>query len=109
MTATEPWVTVHRNAHDTEIESAAVAAARNPRRAYDVLEHLDRTGGDYDSEGAAALGLWLTSFVSARNALVRKGYAKDSGKRVINERGRRVIVWTVTDKGHEALKTGELV
>lgn len=102
------WVIVHRDAPDTEREAAARAEEQYPQRALLVLRHLIRAGGDFDTRGADAMGMWLNSYAPARNALMRRGLVEDSGRRERNERGRQAIVWVPTAAGRSAARTGDL-
>lgn len=95
----EEWVRVHKDAGDTELGAAESAKARYPKRPMEVMKYLIDTGGDFDTHGAATTATWLNSYAPARNALMRKGYVRDSGRRAVNERGNKAIIWIPTEAG----------
>lgn len=68
----------------------------------DVLQALINKsavyGGATDDELERFLGRSHQSVSGARNALVRKGYAVDSGERRMNSHGNMAIVWYYTGK-----------
>ncbi len=101
----EEWVRVHKNAGDTELSAAESAKLRYPRRPVEVMKHLIDCGGDFDTHGADATKIWLNSYAPARNALMRKGYVRDSGRRAVNERSNKAIIWIPTEAGIDWYKS----
>lgn len=91
---------VRKNAPDTS--KAIVDKIRGGSLQAEVLQALiDKFytfGGATDDELERFLGRSHQSVSGSRNALVRKGYVVDSGKRRRNSHGNLAIVWYYTGK-----------
>jgi hypothetical protein len=100
----EKWVRVHKDAGDTETAAAEAAELSYTERPMQVMKYLIACGGDFDTHGSDTTNIWLNSYAPARNALMRKGYVRDSGRRGINERGNKAIIWIPTEAGRDWYK-----
>lgn len=91
----------HRNAPDTEREAAEKIAPRVTGLRLKVLSAL-RDEGEAGATGEVItniLGEWLYSVKPRITELARMGLVEDSGRRVLNSRKRREIVWVITESG----------
>jgi len=91
----------HRNAPDTEREAAEKIAPRVTGLRLKVLSAL-RDEGETGATGEVItniLGEWLYSVKPRITELARMGLVEDSGRRVLNSRKRREIVWVITESG----------
>lgn len=88
------------NPTDTQVEAAA-AAAHGAAGARELVERAlwvardEGLTGLTDLELATVTGLYLNTAAPSRFALVKKGQVEDSGLRRLNERGRKMIVWSL--------------
>ena len=95
----------HRNAPDTEREAAEKIAPRVTGLRLKVLSAL-RDEGETGATGEVItniLGEWLYSVKPRITELARMGLVEDSGRRVMNSRKRREIVWVITESGRNFL------
>ena len=95
----------HRNAPDTEREAAEKIAPRVTGLRLKVLSAL-RDEGETGATGEVItniLGEWLYSVKPRITELARMGLVEDSGRRVMNSRKRREIVWIITESGRNFL------
>ncbi len=95
----------HRNAPDTEVEAAEKIAPRVTGLRLKALSALRDAGGQgaTGEEITNILGEWIYSVKPRITELSRYGLVEDSGRRVMNSRKRREIVWVITQKGRELL------
>lgn len=95
----------HRNAPDTEVEAAEKIAPRVTGLRLKALRALRDAGQDgaTGEEVTTILDEWLYSVKPRITELVRHGLVEDSGRRVLNSRKRREIVWVITQQGEEFL------
>lgn len=93
------WVPVPRKATDTQLAAAAQAARAQPKRSMAILAALVETGGLTDFELVDLLGISINRVNGARNPLVKKGLARDSGHTRPNHEGNECIVWEPTPAG----------
>ena len=95
----------HRNAPDTEREAAEKIAPRVTGLRLKVLSAL-ADKGEIGATGEVItniLGEWLYSVKPRITELARMGLVEDSGRRVMNSRKRREIVWVITESGRNFL------
>jgi len=95
----------HRNAPDTEREAAEKIAPRVTGLRLKVLSAL-RDEGEAGATGEVITNIldeWLYSVKPRITELARMGLVEDSGRRVMNSRKRREIVWIITESGRNFL------
>lgn len=64
--------------------------------------------GATDNEGQAAVKLAGNSYRPRRRALVTAGFVINSGRKRLNKRGRKCIVWMLTENAQVAWKNGDI-
>jgi hypothetical protein len=90
----------HRNGPDTERQAAVQVASRVTGLRKQALEALSRqTQGATGEELSLIMDEWLYSVKPRLTELARFGLVEDSGRRKVNKRNRREIIWQITDQG----------
>lgn len=91
----------HKNAPDTEVAAAEKVAPKVGGLRLMVLQFLHRrkVGGATGERISKSLDQWLYSVKPRLTELARMGLVKDSGKREVNSRNRREIIWEITEEG----------
>lgn len=100
----DPGPTVHKHGPDTEQLALDFVAPKLSGLRLKALQSL-ATGTLTGSQVAHYTGAWLYSVKPRLTELQRMGLVCDSGKREKNERGRQEIVWQITGRGEQWLKS----
>lgn len=72
-----------------------------------VLDHISASGGATDEEIQEALDIGANSERPRRVELVEGGWVEDSGRTRETVAGLDSIVWTLTDRGRESIRSAE--
>lgn len=96
----------HRFAGDTEIEAAEKIAPKVTGLRLKALSAL-ADKGEAGATGEVITNIldeWIYSVKPRITELVRYGFVEDSGRREINSRKRREVVWVITDAGRKFME-----
>ena len=97
----------HRDASETELAAALSVVETSGQQKVDLLKVLVDAdwNGSTDWETHFKTGMLMSTICSRRNALVRRGWVKDSGRRRISPMsGLYITVWTSTITGRRQVK-----
>ena len=102
----DPGPNVHTNARDTEQQAAEFIAPKVTGLRLKALQSLaSAQSGLTGSQVAERMGAWLYSVKPRLTELDRMGLIEDSDRREKNDRGRQEIVWQITGRGEQWLKS----
>lgn len=102
----DPGPTAHRHGPDTEQLALEFVAPKLSGLRLKALQSLASAHpGLTGSQVAEKMDAWLYSVKPRLTELERMGLVRDSGERAKNDRGRQEIVWQITGKGEQWLKS----
>jgi predicted ArsR family transcriptional regulator len=102
----DPGPTAHRHGPDTEQLALEFVAPKLSGLRLKALQSLASAHpGLTGSQVAEKMDAWLYSVKPRLTELERMGLVRDSGERAKNDRGRQEIVWQITGRGEQWLKS----
>ncbi len=102
----DPGPTAHRHGPDTEQLALEFVAPKLSGLRLKALQSLASVHpGLTGSQVAQKMDAWLYSVKPRLTELERMGLVRDSGERAKNDRGRQEIVWQITGRGEQWLKS----
>ena len=102
----DPGPTAHKHGPDTEQLALEFVAPKLSGLRLKALQSLASVHpGLTGSQGAEKMDAWLYSVKPRLTELERMGLVRDSGERAKNDRGRQEIVWQITGRGEQWLKS----
>ena len=102
----DPGPTAHRHGPDTEQLALEFVAPKLSGLRLKALQSLASVHpGLTGSQVAEKMDAWLYSVKPRLTELERMGLVRDSGERAKNDRGRQEIVWQITGRGEQWLKS----
>lgn len=102
----DPGPTAHKHGPDTEQLALEFVAPKLSGLRLKALQSLASVHpGLTGSQVAQKMDAWLYSVKPRLTELERMGLVRDSGERAKNDRGRQEIVWQITGKGEQWLKS----
>ena len=102
----DPGPTAHKHGPDTEQLALEFVAPKLSGRRLTALQSLASVHpGLTGSQVAEKMDAWLYSVKPRLTELERMGLVRDSGERAKNDRGRQEIVWQITGRGEQWLKS----
>jgi len=102
----DPGPTAHKHGPDTEQLALEFVAPKLSGLRLKALQSLASAHpGLTGSQVAQKMDAWLYSVKPRLTELERMGLVRDSGERAKNDRGRQEIVWQITGRGEQWLKS----
>ena len=102
----DPGPTAHKHGPDTEQLALEFVAPKLSGLRLKALQSLASVHpGLTGSQVAQKMDAWLYSVKPRLTELERMGLVRDSGERAKNDRGRQEIVWQITRRGEQWLKS----
>lgn len=102
----DPGPTAHKHGPDTEQLALEFVAPKLSGLRLKALQSLASAHpGLTGSQVAEKMDAWLYSVKPRLTELERMGLVRDSGERAKNNRGRQEIVWQITGRGEQWLKS----
>lgn len=102
----DPGPTAHRHGPDTEQLALEFVAPKLSGLRLKALQSLASAHpGLTGSQVAEKMDAWIYSVKPRLTELERMGLVRDSGERAKNDRGRQEIVWQITGRGEQWLKS----
>jgi len=102
----DPGPTAHKHGPDTEQLALEFVAPKLSGLRLKALQSLASAHpGLTGSQVAEKMDAWLYSVKPRLTELERMGLVRDSGERAKNDRGRQEIVWQITGRGEQWLKS----
>ena len=102
----DPGPTAHKHGPDTEQLALEFVAPKLSGLRLKALQSLASVHpGLTGSQVAEKMDAWLYSVKPRLTELERMGLVRDSGERAKNDRGRQEIVWQITGRGEQWLKS----
>ena len=102
----DPGPTAHKHGPDTEQLALEFVAPKLSGLRLKALQSLASVHpGLTGSQVAEKMDAWLYSVKPRLTELERMGRVRDSGERAKNDRGRQEIVWQITGRGEQWLKS----
>ena len=102
----DPGPTAHKHGPDTEQLALEFVAPKLSGLRLKALQSLASVHpGLTGSQVAQKMDAWLYSVKPRLTELERMGLVRDSGERAKNDRGRQEIVWQITGRGEQWLKS----
>lgn len=102
----DPGPTAHKHGPDTEQLALEFVAPKLSGLRLKALQSLaSAQSGLTGSQVAERMGAWLYSVKPRLTELDRMGLIEDSERREKNDRGRQEIVWQITGRGEQWLKS----
>lgn len=102
----DPGPTAHKNGPDTEQLALEFVAPKLSGLRLKALQSLASAHpGLTGSQVAEKMDAWIYSVKPRLTELERMGLVRDSGERAKNDRGRQEIVWQITGRGEQWLKS----
>ena len=102
----DPGPTAHRHGPDTEQLALEFVAPKLSGLRLKALQSLASAHpGLTGSQVAKKIDAWIYSVKPRLTELERMGLVRDSGERAKNDRGRQEIVWQITGRGEQWLKS----
>jgi predicted ArsR family transcriptional regulator len=102
----DPGPTAHRHGPDTEQLALEFVAPKLSGLRLKALQSLASVHpGLTGSQVAEKMDAWIYSVKPRLTELERMGLVRDSGERAKNDRGRQEIVWQITGRGEQWLKS----
>ena len=102
----DPGPTAHKHGPDTEQLALEFVAPKLSGLRLKALQSLASVHpGLTGSQVAEKMDAWLYSVKPRLTELERMGLVRDSGERAKNARGRQEIVWQITGRGEQWLKS----
>ena len=102
----DPGPTAHKHGPDTEQLALEFVAPKLSGLRLKALQSLASVHpGLTGSQVAHKMDAWLYSVKPRLTELERMGLVRDSGERAKNDRGRQEIVWQITGRGEQWLKS----
>lgn len=102
----DPGPTAHKHGPDTEQLALEFVAPKLSGLRLKALQSLASAHpGLTGSQVAEKMDAWIYSVKPRLTELERMGLVRDSGERAKNDRGRQEIVWQITGRGEQWLKS----
>jgi len=102
----DPGPTAHKHGPDTEQLALEFVAPKLSGLRLKALQSLASVHpGLTGSQVAQKMDAWIYSVKPRLTELERMGLVRDSGERAKNDRGRQEIVWQITGRGEQWLKS----
>jgi predicted ArsR family transcriptional regulator len=102
----DPGPTAHKHGPDTEQLALEFVAPKLSGLRLKALQSLASVHpGLTGSQVAEKMDAWIYSVKPRLTELERMGLVRDSGERAKNDRGRQEIVWQITGRGEQWLKS----
>ena len=102
----DPGPTAHKHGPDTEQLALEFVAPKLSGLRLKALQSLASAHpGLTGSQVAEKMDAWIYSVKPRLTELERMGLVRDSGERAKNDRGRQQIVWQITGRGEQWLKS----
>ena len=102
----DPGPTAHKHGPDTEQLALEFVAPKLTGLRLQALQSLASVQpGLTGSQVAEKMDAWIYSVKPRLTELERMGLVRDSGERAKNDRGRQEIVWQITGRGEQWLKS----
>ena len=102
----DPGPTAHKHGPDTEQLALEFVTPKLSGLRLKALQSLASAHpGLTGSQVAKKIDAWIYSVKPRLTELERMGLVRDSGERAKNERGRQEIVWQITGRGEQWLKS----
>ena len=102
----DPGPTAHKHGPDTEQLALEFVAPKLSGLRLKALQSLASVHpGLTGSQVAEKMDAWLYSVKPRLTELERMGLVRDSGERAKNDRGRQELVWQITGRGEQWLKS----